>query len=133
MPFSAGFDAVFKVGATDISAYTTDVKFRPARKDYDLPVLGGGAVKSMVGPVKTIIDLQGFIDPTLTAILTAKMAETSPASVGITYQPQGTTTGLPQRTANAFVVDYEENTPSEGPGKWTCKLAVDGLVTYSTQ
>lgn len=130
MAFSAGFDAVFSVGGTDISAYTTDVKFRPARKDYDLPVLGGNAVKSMVGPVKTIIDVQGFIDPTATAVFTAHMAETTPAAAAIVYSPQGSTVGLPKRTASAFVVDYEENTPSEGPGKWTAKLAVDGLVTY---
>lgn len=130
MAFSAGFDAVITIGATDISAYTTDVKFRPARKDYDLPVLGGGAVKSMVGPVKTVIDLQGFVDPAATVVFTAHMAETTPASAAVIYQPQGTTVGLPKRSCSAFVVDYEEDTPSEGPAKWSAKLAVDGLVTY---
>lgn len=132
MAFSAGFDAVIKVNATDISAFTTDVKFRPARKDYDLPVLGGGAVKSMVGPVKTVVDLQGFVDPTATAVFTALMAQATPGSVAVEFDPQGTAVGLPKRTCSAFCVDYEEDTPSEGPAKWSAKLAVDGLVTYAT-
>jgi hypothetical protein len=128
--FSAGFDAVITIAGTDISQYTTSVKFSPARKDYDLPVLGGAAVKSMVGPVKTLVDLSGFIDPIATAVFTAHMSETIPASGAIVYSPQGTTAGLPKRTFSAFVVDFSEDTPSEGPGKWTAKLAVDGVVTY---
>ena len=68
----------------------------------------------------------------LTSWFPAHMAETIPVSGAIAYSPQGTTTGLPRRTCVAFVVDYSEDTPSEGPGKWTAKLAVDGLVTYGT-
>lgn len=130
MAFSAGFDAVINVNSTDISAYVKDVKFSPARKDYDLPTLGGTPVKSMVGPVKTMIDIQGFVDPTATGVFTTQMAQTTPTSVAVIYEPQGTTTGLPRRTCNAFVVSYDEHSPSEGPAEFTAKLAVDGLVTY---
>lgn len=130
MAFSPGFDAALTFAATDITPYTTSVKFTPARKDFDLAVLGGAAVKTMVGPVKTIIDLAGFIDPTLTALITAHISETIPTTAAIVYGPQGSTVGLPKRTCSAFVVDYAEDTPSEGPGKWTAKLAVDGLVTF---
>jgi hypothetical protein len=132
MAFSAGFDALINVNATDISAYTTSVKFSPARKDFDLPVLGANPVKSMVGPVKTLIDLSGFIDPAATGVFTALMAQTVPVAVAVIYEPQGSTTGLPKRTCNAFCVDFAEDTESEGPGKWTAKLAVDGLVTFTT-
>jgi len=132
MAFSAGFDAVINVNATDISAYTTSVKFTPARKDFDLAVLGAAPVKTMVGPTKTIVDLAGFIDPAATAVFTALMAQTIPLSVAVIYSPQGITTGLLRRTFNAFCVDFAEDTPSEGPGKWTAKLAVDGLVTFTT-
>lgn len=132
MAFSAGYDAVINVNATDISAYVKDVKFAPARKDFDLPVLGANPVKSMVGPVKTIIDIQGFIDPAATGVFTALMAQTVPASVVAFFSPQGSTSGLPRRTCNAFCISYDEHTPSEGPGEFTAKLAVDGAVTYGT-
>ena len=132
MAFSAGFDAVFVLGGTDISAYLKDVKFSPARKDFDLPVLGGNSVKSMVGPVKTVIDLQGFVDPIATAVFTGHMAENPPASATVAFSPQGTTTGLVKRTCSGFVISYDEHTPSEGPAEFTAKIAVDGLVTYGT-
>src|SRR5947209_12192974 len=128
MAFAAGFDAVINVNATDISAYVKDVKFSPARKDFDLPVLGGNPVKSMVGPVKTVIDIQGFVDPTATGVFTALMAQATPASVAVIFEPQGATVGLPKRTCNAFAISYDEHTPSEGPAEFTAKLAVDGLV-----
>jgi hypothetical protein len=132
MAFSAGFDATFSIGGTDISAYTTSVKFNPVRKEYDLEVLAGNAVKAMVGPVKTTIDVAGFIDPTLSTIFTNHMAESPPASAAIAYSPQGPVSGSPHQTCNAFVVEYDEDTASNGPGKWTAKLAVDGLVTFGS-
>jgi hypothetical protein len=131
MAFSAGFDAVINVNATDISAFTTSVKFSPARKEYDLEVLGANPVHALVGPVKTMIDLAGFIDPSASGVFTTQMAQATPTSVAIIYSPQGSTTGLPKRTCNAFVQEYGEDTASNGAGKWTAKLAVDGLVTYT--
>lgn len=127
MAFQPGYVATFSYNGTDISAFLSDVKFSPARKNDDLPVLGGGAVSVIVGPVKTEIDLQGFIDPTVTAVFTAKMAEATPTASTAVYHPQGTG---PSRTASAFCAMYDEDTPSQGPGKWTAKLHVNGVVTF---
>lgn len=129
MPFAPGYIATFSYNGTDISAYLKDVKFSPARKNDDLPVLGGGAVSVIVGPVKTEIDLQGFIDPTVTAVFTAKMAETTPTASTAVYRPQGGSN--PSRTGSAFCAMYDEDTPSEGPGTWTAKLHVNGVITYA--
>lgn len=130
MAFSPGFSATLSVGGTDISLFLKDCKFVPTRKDFPLPVLGGGTVRHMVGPVATSIDVQGFVDPTVTGVFTAHMAEVVPTSAAVVYRPQGPSAGG-SRTCVAFVVDYSENTPSEGPAEWTAKLAVDGLVTYA--
>lgn len=128
MPFAPGFSATLSVGGTDVSPYVKDVKFVPTRKDFPLPVLGGTAVRHMVGPVATVIDIQGFIDPLATAVFTAHMAEVVPTSAAVVWRPQGAAGG--SRTCIAFVIDYSENAPSEGPGAFTAKLGVDGLVTY---
>lgn len=130
MAFSPGFDATFSFGGTDISAFLKDVKFSPTRKETPLPVLGANPVKHIVGPVTTTIDLQGFIDAAATALFTAKMAETLPTVGAVSYRPQGVGVGG-VRTCNAFCVNYDEHTPSEGAGEFTVKLAVDGLVTYA--
>lgn len=132
MAFSAGFDADISVGGTDISQYASDVKFSPARKELDLPILGGLPVKVLVGPVKTMIDLKGWIDPAVTAVFTAELAASPPASVPIEYDPQGTAVGNPKRTCTAFLVSYDEDTDGEKAGEWTAKLAVDGAVTYAS-
>lgn len=129
MAFAPGFSATLVVGGTDISLFIKDVKFSPTRKDFPLPVLGGGAVKHMVGPVGTNIDVQGYIDAAASAVFTSHMAEVVPVVATVVYKPQGAAGGT--RTCSAFVIDYSENTPAEGPGEFTAKLGVDGLVTYS--
>jgi len=129
MAFSPGFSATLSVGGTDISLFIKDVKFSPVRKDFPLPVLGGGGVKHIVGPVATNIDVQGYIDATATAVFTTHMNETVPTSAAVIYKPQGAAGGT--RTCTAFVIDYSENTPAEGPGEFTAKLGVDGLVAYA--
>lgn len=129
MAFSPGYVATCSIGGVDISAFLSDVKFSPARKQDDLPVLGGGAVSVIVGPVKTEIDLSGFIDPTVTAVFTAHMNESTPTTAAFDYRPQGGT--APKRTGVGYIAMYDEDTPSEGPGKWTAKLHVNGLVTYA--
>lgn len=130
MAFSSGFDAVFSYAGVDISTFLKDVKFSPTRKETPLATLGGAAVKQIVGPVTTMIDLQGYIDPTATAVFSAKMAETTPTVGAVTFRPQGAAVG-PVRTCNAFCVNYDEHTPSEGAGEFSAKLAVDGLVTFA--
>lgn len=130
MPFSPGFDAVFVFGGTDISQYLKDVKFSPTRKETPLPVLGGNPVRHIVGPVTTMIDLQGFLDAVPTGIFAAAMAQTVPTSSAVSFRPQGATVGG-VRTCVAFCVNYDEHTPSEGAGEFTVKLAVDGLVTFA--
>lgn len=128
MAFSPGFSATLSVGGTDISLFIKSVKFSPMRKEFDLPTLGGGPVKVMVGPVKTTIDIAGYTDPAVQSVFTAHMAEVVPVAAAVVYHPDGT--GAPTRTCTAFVTSYDENTTSEGPGEFNAKLDVDGLVTY---
>lgn len=129
MAFLPGYVATFSFGGIDISAFLKDVKFSPTRKQDDLPVLGGGAVSVIVGPVKTEIDISGYIDPTATALFTAKMAEATPTTATFDYRPQGGTT--PKRTGAVYLAAYDEDSPSEGPGMFTAKLHVNGIVTYA--
>ena len=129
MPFSAGFDATLSYAGTDISLFIKDVKFSPTRKDTQLPVLGGGAVSQIVGPVTTTVDIQGWVHPTVNTLFTAKMNETVPALGAVVFKPQGAAGGT--RSCNAFCVMYDEHTPAEGAAEFTAKLAVDGLVTFS--
>lgn len=129
MAFSPGYDATFSVGGTDISAFLKSVKFSPARKDYELPVLGGGQVHRMVGPVSTVIDLEGYQDHTVTTIFTGALSQAVPTSSAFSYSPQGAGGGV--RSGNAFIVDFIETTSADGAGTWTAKMAVDGTVTMS--
>jgi len=126
--FLPGYVATFSFGGTDISAFLDDVKFSPTRKNTDLEVLGGGAVSVIVGPVKTEIDLTGFIDPTVTALFTAKMAEATPTTATLVFKPQGTG---PTRTCVGYLAMYDEDANSAGAGKFTAKVHVNGIVTYS--
>ncbi len=130
MAFTPGYDAVFSFNGTDISAFLKDVKFSPSRKETPLPTLGGSAVKHIVGPVTTMIDVQGFLDQTVTNVFTAFMAQTTPTTGAVSFRPQGAAVGG-LRTCTAYCVSYDEHAPAEGAGEFTAKLAVDGIVTYS--
>ncbi len=128
MPFSAGYDATLSYAGTDVSLFIKDVKFSPARKETPLPTLGAGPVNMIVGPVTTMVDIQGWVNATATNVFTAKMAETTPTVGALVYRPQGAAGG--SRSCNAFCVNYDEHTAAEGGAEFTVKLAVDGLVTF---
>lgn len=134
MAFASGSVAVFKMDSTesgsltDLSAYTTSVKFSRTRKDLTLPLIGGNGVKRLPGNQENTIDLEGFIHPTVTAAFTTGLID-APVTRSFEYDPQGTGTGTDKRTGEAFILEYHEDTDGENAGKWTAKLGVDGDVT----
>jgi hypothetical protein len=128
MPFSAGFDATLSYAGTDISLFVKDVKFTPTRKETPLPTLGGGPVHNIVGPVTTMVDIQGWVHPTTSTLFNSKMAELVPTVGAVAFAPQGA--AGPTHTCTAFCVSYDEHAPAEGAAEFTAKLAVDGLVTF---
>jgi len=129
VPFGPGFTATLVVGGTDISLFIKDVKYNAARKEYDLPVLGGGTVRTLVGHVKSTIDIQGWLSSEIQAVFAPRMAETVPVAQTVVFRPQGAADG--SRTGSGFVVDYMEHPPAEGPGEFTAKIGFDGTVTYA--
>lgn len=48
-------------------------------------------------------------------------------------RPEGTGTGLPQRTVNVLVTKYTETKPVADMITWSADLQMSGSVTYSTQ
>lgn len=128
MAFSPGYDATVSFGGTDISAFTKSVKSSPSRTDYKLPVLGGGSVRRMVGPTATEYDIDGFLDPSVVSLFSAKMAETTPTTASFSYAPQGS--GGSTQSANVFLVSFTIDTSSEGPATFTVKVVSDGVVTF---
>ena len=125
MAFSAGYDAVILVNSVDISAYTEKVTAAIKRADMQLPRLGANQVARLVGPAQTDLTMNGWIDPAVTAVFHPLSIATAPATVPISYKPEGTL-GADTRTGTAYLLDYDEETDAKNPAMWTAHLVVNG-------
>lgn len=136
--FTTGNAAVFSLDATEsgtltaIGIYVDKVTAKYTRKVDKLPVIAGAAVSKIVGPLSVEISLEGWIHATVTAMFSTYQSDTTPTTRTWQFGPQGSATGALRRSGEAFITDYEEDTPSTGPGKWTAQLVVDGTTTFDT-
>jgi len=126
---SPGYVATFNLGGTALDAHLKGVKIAPTRKDLELPVLGGGTINRLVGPVGTTIELNGYIDHTISTVFTNALAQATPTTLSFSYAPQGATGGT--RSGVAYVLSYDEDTEAEGAGSFSAKLVVDGTMTMT--
>lgn len=136
--FTTGNAAVFSLDATEggsltaIGIYIDKITAKYTRKIDKLPVEGGAAVSKVVGPLSVEISLEGWIHATVTAMFSTYQSDTTPTTRSFSFGPQGSVTGSLRRTGEAFISEYEEDTPATGPGKWTAQLVVDGTCTFDT-
>lgn len=135
MPFGSGNIATISIdsteggSATDISPVVTSVKFMPKRKSIELPVIGGGQVNHLVGPVDATIEISGWIDVTVTPYFTSYLADATPTTRSVAYLPQGS--GGISRSGEAFISSYTETCSSEDAASFDATLDIDGTVTYA--
>lgn len=135
MPFGGGNIATISLDSTeggspvDISPVTTSVKFMPKRKAIELPVIGGGQVNHLAGPVDATIQISGWLDVTVAPYFTSYLADATPTTRSVAYLPQGS--GGISRSGEAVISEYTETCSSEEAATFDATLDIDGSVTYA--
>lgn len=135
MPFGPGNIATISIDSAeggslvDISSVTTSVKFMTKRKSIELPVIGGGQVNHLAGPVDASFAVSGWLDVTVAPYFTSYLADTTPTTRSVSNAPQGS--GGPTRAAETMLSDYTETASSEEACTFDATLEVDGTVTYA--
>jgi len=122
------------VAAGDISAWTKNSEFTRGADKHD--TTGYGADDHTFGGdgLRTgefVCD--GLYDGTAGTGTRAILEPLVGTVVTVTRKPEGTGSGKPLQTFQAFVDEYKETNPVADYIKWAAKMTVSGLVAKTTQ
>lgn len=121
------------LGGFDLSTYVNDSDWTRTTDVRKLTTYGSNAEVYAGGLGDGSTDLSGKYDNTAVTGPRAVIEPLIGASAELVYRPEGTGPGLPERTVQVIVGEYQETHPVADYVMWTCKLQHSGDVTYSTQ
>jgi hypothetical protein len=141
MPFSHGSKAKIRVdnaagSLQDLSPYTKSVSMPTNLDTQDASVLGNTFKTYVVGLSDATVSLEGSFDPVVDAQMDALRAAggslTGGGTISIQYDPQGSTTGLPRYSTEAFLTSYETSAGVDGIASWSAEFQCSAAVTRTT-
>lgn len=133
MAFGHGKDAAVKLDnaagtLTDITAYVTRVTLSRNGETADITTLADDWTNLVGGMKNATISIEGPYDPTFATIGNAALG----AQKTFEYGPQGTGTGAPKATVEAFGTSFAPTSGTDDASRWTLELATSGSITDST-
>lgn len=121
------------IDGNDISAYCNDSDWTRNPDSHDMTVYGDDDHVFDGGLLAGSSGIGGKYDSSTTASPRAVLEPLEGTVVPMVYRPEGTGSGLPQRSVNVFVGEYKETAPVANFRMWTCALTHSGAVTRTTQ
>ena len=119
---------------TDMSQYISNVELESERDTNKLARGGGFAKASLVAGVEHSGTIDFWYDPVIVNCLRSHMDQTTTVvSATMTWRPQGTGAGLPERTAEVFLSNLSEQTNADDPAQGSCDFEIDGAITTTAQ
>lgn len=127
-----GKNTVFKVSATDISAYCNTSEVTKEYDEHDVTGYGasGHAVQGGLQASKITVGGNYFSG---TGGPRAVIEPLLGTNVTVLRQPEGVGSGLPQDSATCHVKNYVETNPVAGMITWTAELTVSGVINSAAQ
>lgn len=126
-------NTVVLLGSDDLSEHLNDSDWTRSPESAKLTtygqdnnVYGGG-----LGDGST--DLAGFYDSSTSSGPAAVLLPLVGTNTTLVYRPEGTGSGLPERSVGVLVGEYKETHPVADYVGWTLKLQHSGDVTSTTQ
>jgi hypothetical protein len=125
-------ETVILLGTVDLSTYLNDSDWTRSPDSHDLTTYGKDdhVYKGGLGDGST--DLSGKYDDSASGPR-AVIEPLVGTNATLVYRPEGTGTGLPQRSVDVLVGEYKETAPIAGYRMWTCKLTHSDAVTSGAQ
>jgi hypothetical protein len=125
-------DAVFLLGAVDLSAFINNVSFGKSADSLDVSTYTNDSHRKTGGLFDGTISVDGVYGTTATG-----PRDTIGPLIGtvttFTWRPEGTGAGLPEETGSVLVQAYNETAPVAEVVSWTANLERDGDWTAANQ
>lgn len=119
----------------DLSTHATNVEWNPIVDSHDTTTFGRDAHRKQGGLTDGSATISGIYDDTVStgpsAVIEPLIAPGVP--VPLVYRPEGTGSGLPEKTVNVLVQSYTESAPVADMITWECSLEFSDSVIITTQ
>ncbi|MET9303198.1 hypothetical protein ABZX66_28145 [Micromonospora aurantiaca] len=126
-------NTVILLDDNDLSPYLNDSDWTRSPESHKLTAYGDNNNRYKGGLGDGSTDLSGKYDNTAVTGPRAVIEPLIGTNVELVYRPEGTGTGLPERTVEVLVGEYKETHPVADYVMWTLKLTHSGDVTTTTQ
>ena len=134
MAFIHGRNTVVTVGGVDLSAYTKKSDFDRSQDTHDVSAYGdsghaysGGLTDGSYSMDGTYSDDVAGPSATLEPLLDDK------DGVTVIFRPEGTGTGLAQRSFTGVLASYKESDPVDDMIMWSAEFKISGAVDRTDQ
>lgn len=131
--FVHGKGTILKVGADDISAFTSNSQLERDADSHDVTAYGANSHAYSAGLLDAKFTADGTYDSTATTGSRAIFGSAVGTTLSITRQPEGTGTGKPQEVFDIVVTKYSESNPVNDMIKWSVEGQVTGDITVTAQ
>lgn len=129
MAFQHGKNAYLSIDGTDITAYSDSQSLNRVKDLFETTTFGNDDKTFIDGLREYDLSIGGKWDPTLDAAIDGA---DDGATVAFVFGPEGNDSGDVQYSGNAFVSNYNVNTPVGGGVTWTATFKPTGSVTRGT-
>lgn len=135
MAFTHGKDTYVSVNGTDMSDFTNSTEIEREADTHDVTTYGNnnGAHRYQGGLTDGTGSLGGIYDNAASGSPRVVLEPLLGDTVTIVYRPEGTGTGLPEKTCSAVLMNYNESAPVADMVTWAVELQIDGAVTTAPQ
>jgi hypothetical protein len=119
--------------ADDLSGFGTAMEFTRSADSHDVTTFGNDSHRKQGGLFDGTAKLSGIYDNTASTGPQAVIGPLLGTVVELIYRPEGTGSGLPERTVSVLVQQYQESSPVADMVTWTVDVEFDGDVDLSAQ
>jgi len=130
LSFQHGKNAFLSIDGTDISAYTNSQSLNRMKDNFETTTFGNNDKTFIAGLREYDLSIGGPWDPALDLVMST--ADDNASGVFI-FGPEGNTSGDVRYSGNAFIANYNVDSPVGGGVTWTATFKPSGAVTrYSS-
>jgi hypothetical protein len=131
--FVHGKSAVFKIGSTDLSAYTNSIEVKRAADSHDITAYGATGHAYQGGLTDGTLSVSGIYDDGDTSYPRQLLGDALGTSVAWVFRAEGTGSTNPEVDGNGIVTSYEESAPVADMITWAAEIQITGAVNTGDQ
>lgn len=128
-----GKNVYWSLGGTDLSAFGNATDPERTADSHETTTYGSDSKTYAGGLLDGTCTVGGLYDDGASSTPQTVIEPALGTTVAYVYRPEGTGTGLPQKTVNVVITKYTESAPVGGMIMWSADLQYTGDVAITTQ